>query len=71
MSKDEVGLATALAAMVNTFGTSHKELRTSETDHPTKFQVSTQQARDALVSSGYESLIAEHLINAGVKQPTA
>jgi len=60
-------LSNALAAMVNTFGTSHKELRSSETDlPPSQFQIATQQARDALALSGHESLIADHLIRAGV-----
>ena len=66
MEAEIESLANALAAMVNTFGTSHKELLVSETDRPSQFQIATQQARDALVSSGYESLIVEHLIRAGV-----
>lgn len=57
-------LAKALAAMVNTFGTSHKVLRSD----PTPFQVATQEARDALVATGWDSLIADHLVLAGVSQ---
>lgn len=55
-------IAKALALMVNTFGTSHKEL----SEIPTKFQIATQQARDALALSGNEELIADHLIQSGV-----